>query len=193
MRISVTDLDSFRYWKDSEMTIDELVQRLRGKFEPTPAMMAGRAFHSMLEHANLGEIDICDVDGYRFDFRQLKAEIAMPSVRELKAEYQIGDITLVGKVDALNGNVVHDYKLTEQFDAERYVDSYQWRCYLLMFGATQFVYDVFQARYDIASIVVYDYHRMSFSAYPEMRDDVLREVHGLAEIIQQYVPEKAAA
>jgi hypothetical protein len=48
-------------------------------------------------------------------------------------------------IDGSDG-AIYDHKLTERFDAERYADSYQWRCYLLMFGARKFVYNVFEGR-----------------------------------------------
>lgn len=197
IRLSVTDLDSYLYWKESEdMDLEALLKRLRGQEPPTPAMLAGRAFHKLFEDSEPGDLRAASVDGFDFVFA-LDCEIAIPEVRELKGEVELatpsGPVTLVGKVDALHGITAHDFKLTERFDAERYADSYQWRSYLAMFGATTFVYDVFAARYDLPEIVVYDYHRLQFHAYPSMRDDVVREVSGLAEIVAQYVPEKRAA
>jgi hypothetical protein len=197
IRLSVTDLDSYLYWKATEdMGLAELLSRLLREEPPTPAMQAGRAFHTVLENAGTGSLLVTEADGFTFTFA-IEQEIALPSVRELKAECLLetpaGPVTLVGKVDALNGLTVHDYKLTERFDAERYADSYQWRSYLTMFGARQFVYDVFVCHYDGPEVRIYDYHRFPLSAYPGMREDVLREVSGLAEIVAKYVPEKIAA
>ena len=197
IRLSVTHLDGYRYWRDNEdVPLNVLLARLRGDEPPTQAMLAGRAFHSFLEHATIGDVHVATVDGFEFDFA-LDQEIELPAVRELKAECLMetpsGPVTLVGKVDGLHGTTVRDYKLTEQFNAEKYADSYQWRCYLSMFESQTFVYDVFQARYDGPRIVIYDYHRMSFSAYPGMRADVQREVSALAEIVATHLPEKVAA
>lgn len=190
IRLSVTHLDGYRYWRDNEdVPLDVLLARLRGTEEPSLAMLAGRAFHSFLEHAPAGDVKSTTVDGFEFIFA-VEQDIALPAVRELKAECLFhtpsGPVTLVGKVDALNGTTVHDYKLTERFDAERYADSYQWRAYLTMFDARSFVYDVFQARYGDDAITVYDYHRMTFHAYPGMREDVQREVAALAEIVAKH-------
>lgn len=196
IRLSVTDLDSYLYWKESEdMEFEELLVRLRGEEPPKRPMLAGKAFHSMLEHANLGELDWAEVDGWRFDFA-LNATLALPPVRELKAEHVFqtssGPVTLVGKVDSLDGLTVHDYKLTERFDVERYTDSYQWRSYLTMFGARRFVYDVFVGRYDDIDqkVWIFDYQRLPLEAYPSMRSDVQRVVDGLAEIVAKHVPQK---
>mgnify|MGYP000922467020 CR=1 FL=1 len=197
IRLSVTDLDSYLYWKDSEdMDLEALLKRLRGEEPPTPAMMAGRAFHKLFEESEPGDLRAASVDDFDFVFA-LDCEIAIPEVRELKGEIALatpsGPVTLVGKVDALHGMTVHDFKLTERFDAERYADSYQWRSYLTMFNASTFVYDVFVGRYDDERVTVYDYHRMHLHAYPGMRADVEREVSGLAEIVARYVPQKVSA
>lgn len=197
IRISVTMLDSYLYWASSEdMSLDDLLARIRGTEEPTQQMLAGRAFHKVFEECTEGEIRVTQADGFEFEFACDK-EIAVPSIRELKGEVLVqtpsGPVTLVGKVDALHGRTVIDYKLTERFDAERYTDSYQWRAYLMMFQASAFDYEVFQCKYDGPRVVVYDHHGMRFMPYPNMRADVERVVCDLAEIIAKYLPERVAA
>jgi hypothetical protein len=193
IRISVSDLDSYRYWlADEESTLDDLVARLTHQAPPTPAMEAGRAFAKFMEHVDQGtDVPQATVDGWTFDFAPLgDVTLDMPDVRELKAEVVFqtpdGPVTLVGKVDGLDGVTVHDQKLTERWDAERYIDSLQWRSYLLMFGAQRFVYDVFIASYDRADprlVHVRGYEKMPFYAYEGMRGDVQRAVEGLARVI----------
>lgn len=196
IRLSVTDLDSYLYWKDDEdMEFETLLMRLRGEEPPTDNMLAGRAFHKLLENATEGaEIFAQEQDGIRFDFA-IDDAIALPQIREQKAEHVFqtpsGPVTLVGKVDGLQGITINDYKLTERFDAERYTDSYQWRSYLFMFGAKRFVYDVFVCRFDLpARVYIFDYHRLPMCAYPGMERDVYREVCGLADIVAKHVPQK---
>lgn len=197
IRLSVTDLDSYLYWLSAEdMEFDALLRRLRGEEPPTPSMLAGRAFHTLLEHAEPGELQSPTIDGFQFVFA-LDAELALSPIRELKAEEifdtTVGPVTLVGKVDGLAGLTVRDYKLTERFDIERYADSYQWRAYLTMFGASRFVYDVFQGRFDGNRVTIYDYQQFPLAAYPAMRADVTRLVGGLAEIVAAHVPQKIVA
>ncbi|HYE57624.1 MAG TPA: hypothetical protein VD948_03920, partial [Rhodothermales bacterium] len=151
IRLSVTDLESFRYWKASEdSTVADLVAKLTRAEPPTPQMQAGAAFARLMEHAGERSMDEEQVDGWTFYF-DVESELALPAVRELKGEMVIetpsGPVTLVGKVDGFDGKV-YDQKLTERWEAERYVDSLQWRAYLVMFGAREFVYDVFRARYE---------------------------------------------
>jgi hypothetical protein len=196
LRISVSDLDSYRYWKGAEdQDLEVLLGRLRGDEPPSPQMAAGQAFHKLMEEAKEGEILGRDVDGWKIRFSlDIDIELALPPIRELKTECPLetpsGRILLVGKVDAMDGLTVRDYKLTERFDAERYVDSLQWRAYLMMFGGNRFIYDVFQAGYADDLVTIYDYHALSFYPYPNMEKDVLREVHALAEIVARYLPEK---
>jgi hypothetical protein len=216
IRLSVSDLETYRYWKDAEdSTLDDLVARLTRKEPPTPQMEAGAAFAKLMEHASGRSLDVEEVDGWVFSF-DLEGEIALAPVRELKAEVVFetpsGPVTLVGKVDGIDGKI-HDQKLTESFDAERYLDSLQWRAYLVMFGAREFVYDVFRAKYERepghtdedgkyikgpikqpGEITITEYHPVSFYAYPNIRADVEAAVRELAEVVVAYgIPKTMAA
>ena len=196
IRLSVSDLETYRYWKaNEEADVPTLISRLRHEDPPTPAMEAGRAFASLFEGSTVGDLDVKEVNGWTFDFTALDAEMAVPAVRELKAEVPFetpsGPVTLVGKVDGLDGTTVHDQKLTERWDAERYIDSLQWRAYLVMFGASEFVYDVFSARYAGRYVNVSAYDRVAFYSYPNIRRDVERAVAELAGVVAQFVPPTA--
>jgi hypothetical protein len=199
IRISVSHLDSWLYWLGQEdATVEDMVATLRGQKPQTPAMLAGVAFHSVMESvpAHACAMERASCDGWDFEFA-LDGEIAVPAIREFKTETlwpsPSGYVNLVGKVDALSGLEVRDYKLTERFDAERYADSYQWRAYLTMFRATQFVYDVFVASFDDRKVTVREYQSLRFHAYPEMEADVKRVVSDLAAFVVRYVPERVHA
>lgn len=198
MRISVTDLDSWRYYKqDEDMDVGQLLARLRKQELPSQAMLAGRALHSVLETAKEGELEVAEADGFKFRFRE-NFTVPLLTVRELKGEMVIatpsGPVTLVGVIDGHNG-AVWDWKLTSRFDAERYADSYQWRSYLTMFNARKFVYGVFEGKEgdEINEWIVWGYQEFPLYAYDGMRADVEREVAELAAFIVQHVPERAAA
>ena len=197
IRLSVTDLDNYRYWRENEdQELDVLLMRLRGEEPPGQNMLASRVFHKLLEKTDECALDKITIGEFTFVFA-LDQDVTLPALRELKGEKLFdtpaGPVTLVGKVDGLHGQTVNDWKLTEKFEAERYADSFQWRSYLAMFGATRFVYDVFQCRYDGDRVTIYDYHRLPLNAYPGMLEDVRREVCGLAEIVAKYVPQKIQA
>ncbi len=209
IRISVSDLESYRYFKNNEDgTLEDLVKRLLHQDPPTPNMLAGKAFAKFMETAAVGEFASATVEGWTFNF-ECEVSIALPAVRELKAEMVVetpsGPVTLVGVADGLNG-MVRDQKLVEKFDPERYLDSLQWRAYLVMFNARTFIYDVFLAKYERArgktvqvdgedtfvegaptgKITVREYHPLRFFSYPNIRADVERAVAELAEVIVAY-------
>ncbi len=178
MRISVTDLESYRYYLASEdMTLDDILRRLRREEPPSPNMLAGTAFHKLLEDSTEGELTDATVEGHRFRF-DLDAELAMPPIREIKAavEYTVNGlpVTLVGKVDALSGIRVDDHKLTGRFDAEKYADSFQWRTYLMLFKAHQFVYNVFTGAPDKDGVwVIRAFDPLPLYRYGDMEKEVM--------------------
>jgi hypothetical protein len=197
VRISVTELDAYRRYRDNEdAELETLLSQLRKQEPPTRAMLAGKALHSILEKAGPGDLHVAEQDGFRFTFK-VDCELALPAVREIKGDIKLytttEPITLVGVVDALEGLTVHDHKLTARFDAERYADSYQWRCYLVMFGGRKFIYNVFVGDEDADGFTVYDFHQLPLYAYPGMHDDVQREVSEFAAFIALHLPERLEA
>lgn len=193
IRLAVTALESFSYWKDREdATTEDLLRELAHIEEPTRQMMAGRAWAKMWERSRPGEIDAATMEGWRFVF-DLDAQIYVPPIRELKVEEIIqtpsGPVTLVGKVDSFEGLIVRDQKLSERFEIEeRYTDSIQWRCYLAMLKARKFIYDVFIGKYDDVDqeVRIVEYHQIPFYSYPNIRADVERAVCELAEVVSRY-------
>lgn len=194
LRCSVTELDLYRRYRgDEEGDLELLLRQLRRAEPPSRAMQAGRAFHTILENAKPGQVlERAEQDGFFFRF-DVDCALPLPRVRELKGEpvmpTSIGPVTLVGVVDGLDG-YVRDYKLTARFDAERYADSYQWRCYLVMFNAQRFDYDVFEQREDGDTFCIHAYHPMRLYAYPGMHEDVLRELDAFARFAYQHLPER---
>lgn len=193
MRISVSELDTYRRYKaNEEVTLEECLAQIRKETPPSPSMLAGRALHCALEAAQCGDEEISiERDGFRFHFL-CDAAVAVPAVRELKGEMLVstfsGPVTLVGVVDALD-SAVTDYKLTGRFEAERFADSYQWRCYLMMFGMNRFVYKVFVGAQDThqdGEWLIREYHELPVYRYPGMEEDVKRELGEFADFLRKY-------
>ena len=93
----------------------------------------------------------------------------------------VGDteVTLVGKVDAWQGLTVYDHKTTSQIDAERFMSSYQWRFYLWMFNARQFVWNIFQTAPDPKTPRAYrvrEFQQLTQWAYQALADDCMHEL-----------------
>ncbi|WP_152640345.1 hypothetical protein [Xanthomonas sp. MUS 060] len=197
MRVSATEIDAFRYYRDNEEAeLDPLLAQLRRQMEPTEPMLAGRAFHKALELAEPGEVGVFEQDGYRFEIAT-DADIDIPDVRELKAtrDYVIDgfSVTLVGMVDAIHGRRVDDHKTTARFDPERFLDSYQWRIYLEVFGADEFRWNVFEwsnSERDPKTYVIRAVHPLTMYRYPGLAGDVERELEAFVTFARQHLPER---
>jgi hypothetical protein len=145
MKISVSNLDYFRSWRnDEEADLDSLLRRLRGEEPQTEAMKAGEAFHAAIETAQIGEMEELTANGYRF-YMTCDATIEPSELREYKIEKHYGDLLVRGRVDDLAQHVrrVTDYKTTSYFDPDRYFEGVQWRFYLDMTAADWFTWKVF--------------------------------------------------
>lgn len=190
MRFSVSDLETWRRFKDDEdQDFDELLRRLAHVDPPGPSMLAGRALAKWFEAGHEGEHESATVDGWFFDF-DLDGEIALPRWRELPVTKDFptpsGPVTLSGRVDGFDGFTVRDQKLTERWEAEKYTDSMQWRAYLLMLGASRFMYDVFQAKFEDQTVHLVEYHPLALWRYPGIERDVAVAVEELAEVFARH-------
>jgi len=183
--VSVSNLDLFHRWQeDDELDFAWLIARLRHEVPQTPAMLAGVAFHELLESVSPREIDYWTSGEYRFDFN-CDYTLDLPQVREMTLEKQYGKLLVRGRVDGIRGKVITDYKTTEQFDAERYFDSYQWRFYLDMADCDRFIWHVFVLHeVDDKCYSVKEIHTLSQARYAGMHRDceyVVEEYLDLAE------------
>lgn len=194
LRVSVTDVDSYRYYCGSDKPLDELLAELRREAQPTPAMESGRAFHKMLEHAAEGEeISEFEADGYTFEFA-CDAELSLPPVRELKGEATIDvdgvDVTLVGKVDGIDGMRLWDHKPTTQFDVDKWADAFQWRAYLWMFACNRLTYNVFVRSIKGSHVRVREVHTLDFYRYPDMEWDMRSALRDFVAFARTHLPER---
>lgn len=198
VRISVSDLEAIRYYKESEdADFDGLLRRLARAEPPSRKMQAGHALAEFFEHAPEGDLDVGRADGWEFTFN-LAAAINVPPVREFKVEIPFltpsGPVTLVGRCDGLDGVTVRDQKLTEKLDAENYTPSLQWRAYLVMFGAQRFIYDIFVGRISETEsrATISEYHPLAFWRYPGIETDVQIAVNEAADIYTRFATQIAA-
>jgi hypothetical protein len=197
LRTSASDLDALRYFMaDDEGELADLLARLRREAPPTESMLAGTALHTALENCVIGDHAELSADGYTFELR-CDGEIDLPEIRELKAtrDYVVDGclITLVGKVDGLHGRRVDDHKFTARYDAERFMASMQWRVYLEIFGADEFLWNVFEGRAstdDPKRYTIYALHRLHMHRYPGIGDDVERALGRFLEFARVHLPER---
>lgn len=197
LRISATDIDQLRYFRDTDdMELADLIARLKHLMPSSEAMEAGTALHAALETAEPGTVDGFTHDGFTFSF-ECDAELDLPPMREMKAtrEYLIDDVvvTLVGKVDGIHGRAIQDHKFTAQFDADRYLGSFQWRGYLEIFGADAFRWNIFEARESAPkNYLIRNVHKLTMHRYPGMGQDVERDIREFVVFARDHLPERFA-
>jgi hypothetical protein len=197
LRVSATDLDQLRYFNETDdMELAELIARLKHLMPSSEAMEAGTALHKALETAEPGDHKGFTSDGFTFSF-ETDAEIDLPAIREMKQtrDYQLGDVlvTVVGKVDAIHGRRIDDHKFTAKFDPDRYLDSYQWRLYLEIFGADLFRWNIFEAIESAPkNYLIRNFHKLEQRRYPGMTEDVERELRAFVAFAEDHLPERFA-
>ena len=141
MRVSATILDAFRRWRQYDyVTLGELEAQIRKEYRTTPDMERGTALHAVME----------DPEPYRWgweliygDWRFAAAEIdelrgkVSSAVTEIPASFELAGHTIRCRVDGMTGLTVQELKCPrkQSYDPDNYLESYQWRIYLLAFEA----------------------------------------------------------
>lgn len=198
LRVSATDVDQLRYFRSvDDMELGELIARLKHLMPSSQAMEAGTALHKALELSEPGDHKGFTVDGFTFSF-ETDAEIDLPPIREVKAtmDLWVQDtlVTVVGKVDCIHGRRIDDHKFTARFDPDRYLDSFQWRLYLHIFGADEFRWNVFEAVESAPrNYLIRNVHRLTMHRYPDMAADVEHELRQFVSFARHHLPERFLA
>lgn len=194
MRITPTELDQIVWFKRLEdMTLEDLVSRLRREAPPNRAMEMGTAWHSVLEHPPSDSLSVVERDGYTFVI-ECDAEVTLPQIREIRSSstYDVDGVpvTLDGGVDGITGNVVTDHKLTSRPDPEKYFGSMQWRAYLDIYEADVFEYVLYHAKDEGERIIIRDVQPFRLYRYPGMRDDLMAALREFVDFARIHLPER---
>lgn len=194
MLFRVSEVESFRQWRgDEDAELADFLSRVRGEVPPSGSMLAGTAFHRALELATVGEVGTLEANGYRF-LIDCDIPLALPDTRELRASKAYGPITVTGCVDVIHGLRIEDHKTTGRFDPDRYLDGYQWRYYLDIFGARTFRWNVFEIAEDEPRVYrVRAFHQLEQHAYPSMHSDCARLAADLHAFALEHLPERRIA
>jgi hypothetical protein len=183
----------------------DLIDAILGRFVPTVEVQIGMAYHAILEKPDVYRVP----NGYMArDYffgpdtvEPMLARIDRRGTFEVKGTREILGNTVVCRADHLFGDGVHEFKTTfNPFDAEKYLDSIQWRLEASVFGASSVTYhvacfkgqDTVELR-EIETLAVYPYPAMTqdiealvrqFVDYVKLRglDDHLRERQRQAEV-----------
>jgi len=143
-RLSVTLLDSFNSYLNDDITENELIERITRKFEGNYYTERGSAFHKAIENNT-------DTEG---DFKFIGINRVIEAIEnyknhgiaELKSSkiYIIDgeEIEVVGKADYWMPSSICELKTTTYFNANTYLNSIQWKCYMDLFDVKEVVYIV---------------------------------------------------
>lgn len=188
MLARVSNIEAFRRWREADNQPVEDLIRFITVDAPTPAMIAGTAFHEALEHAQPGSYEVLEAQGHTFYLPD--ADLVLPTIREVRAYGEYNGLTVTGKVDCLDGKRVDDHKTTSRFDAERYLAGYQWRFYLDLFGADVFRWNVFELR----EVEPYEFkvstpQLLEITRYPGLHDDCMQLACDFLEFARQHLPD----
>ena len=186
MRISVTAIDGYRFFMNSELPLDSFLKRICREEEFGEPARAGIAFHKLIEDIHFGRQP--DWELFTFD---ANFEIPRVDVMEMPIMRQFGDVTLSGRVDAVRGKQLIDFKTGKNINLERLGDSLQWRCYMAMLPEMEtFRFESFRlvinkrkphggGRWHID-----DHKSMEMRRYDGLEDDVTSEVNEYAEVLR---------
>lgn len=202
LRTSPSDLEALRYYRRVEdPDLDQLLRRLRREEPPNEKMKGGTAFHKCLEVlpdiAYTSEIPKMEADGYIFEM-DFPGTVYLPKVREVKAEFQYEvagvEVTVAMVVDAVTPTTVIDHKLSGKFDPEAYyLESLQWRCYLMAFECSRFIYNVFigsAGRKNPKHWKIRGYERFDLYRYDGMEKKVMEALEDFVGFAKVHLPEK---
>lgn len=155
MRISATTLESFRLFMQPEqdwMQEQELIDTINGIWKPNHKVSLGQAFGRVLEEPDR----YAAANGYRisangetFEFANKVMQPCLSLVDrrgifEAKAIKSYGDSDVVSKADHLLGAKLSEFKTTlSSFNADKYMDSCQWRFMADAFQPVSITYHVF--------------------------------------------------
>lgn len=201
IRASVSNLDRYAsYLRDDDFTLDVLLRDLRGQTPRTPAMERGHAFAKAMEQAVESNGSMVVADGHAFAFT-CSAEIESWPRRELKGEKDYGGIIVSARCDRLHGMIIEDDKTTSHFSGdagvEKYIDRWQWKIYLDIFGAQEFRWHIWETREieideprDYPGVKsaweIFNHHVIRNYRYPEMENecaDFARKYKAFAESV----------
>ncbi len=163
VRISPSVLDGFRYYINYGNSVDEYIESLKNSSEFSLKARVGTCLHSVLEHSVLvGDELSLFFDGYRTNiYIDASCVLENPTITELKAVKSIEvdgyQIDLVGKADAIYGNMGKDYKFTfSSSPTDRFIESVQWKIYMMLFDLELFRYIIFRCKGDEKKVSVYE-------------------------------------
>ena len=145
---------------------------------------AGTAFHKLIETSEFKTLFVGEGFGANNDYiingwtikldPTVNIELSVPVVREAVIKTSIAGLEIKGHVDSLDAIAVHDIKTTSKIDYDNYINSWQWRTYLVMTGLKKFVYDIFKVNVNESKkiVTIQGYERLEVYHYQGIEQEV---------------------
>ncbi len=211
LRLSATLLESSRLYHEGvtspggQILVDQadLIESIAGEFVETEPMRLGSAFHAVFEDPDR-HLEMWDgagvylSDGYTFDAQAVDKAVAdiwalapvmeVPSTdATLQTDY--GPVRISARADAIAGLDAWELKTTQRYPKpERYLDSMQWRTYVLAYGVTSVTYRIVQLKHlkkpDVWTVT--NTETLTLYPYPQITQDVTEAATRLVEFIQHH-------
>lgn len=147
IKISATQLESYRRFIDNAITVDQFERSLLRLDPPNEMMARGTAFHEMMQTDSPQEFEgqfstECILNARaKMDYRSKVFEYKVR--KQYRTRY--GDISVTGVADQLLGLDVIEIKTRySQSSFDAYYDSLQWKVYCELFKAEWVIYKVFE-------------------------------------------------
>jgi len=206
IQIRVTMLEKFRRFRDqvseSYDTEQSVIEALTGEFTGNDLTNIGTAFHYVVEKGaewiiptpktlfEKWQVIATEEQIFLFYNHAIDLLPFVPEVRLSKKFNSIlGEITISGCADVLQGNVLRDTKC--KFSPPKmieYYDSFQWRIYLSIFGLNQFFYDVFEFTghngRDVSEFKIIPHEPFECIRYENMERDIEQLINDFCEWIK---------
>ncbi len=203
LRLSATLLESSRLYYAGVISQESLIESIVGDVEPTQAMKLGSAFHAVFEDPDpymemWDDAHVYHCDGFTFDAQLVDKSVAdiwaqcpimeVPS-SDLTLQTDYGPVRISARADAIAGLDAWELKTTQRVPSpERYLNSMQWRSYVLAYGVTSVTYRIVQLKHlkepDVWTIA--NYETMTQYPYPQITQDVTKAATRLVEFIQHH-------
>ena len=152
---------------------------------------AGQICHNLFEQAGFNTLSgVYHGNGWEIILPEQDIELSYPDCREQWLGMVINGIKILGKVDGINATSIHDLKFTSKIDIEKYVNSYQWKMYLLGSGLDKMVYDIFEVKVDdkVNRVEIKNYHKLELYRYENMESEVINVLDGYLGLLGSLEP-----
>jgi hypothetical protein len=196
-------LESSRLYYSGVISQESLIESIVGDVVPNEPMKLGSAFHAVFEEPDdyLEWWDGAGVylsDGYAFDAQAVDKAVAdiwaqapimeVPS-SDLVLGTDYGPVRISCRADAMAGLDAWELKTTQRIPKpDRYLDSMQWRAYVLAYGVTSVTYRIVQLKHlkkpDVWTVT--NTETLTLYPYPNITQDVTKTATRLVEFIQHH-------